>query len=41
VAWVSQTEIRDRLLELSKSLTTFITDLHAEEARVKGKQAKM
>jgi metallo-beta-lactamase family protein len=41
VAWVSQTEIRDRLLELSKSLTTFITDLHAEEASVKGKQAKM
>jgi metallo-beta-lactamase family protein len=37
----SQTEIRDRLLEMSKSLTTFITDLHAEESDPKGKQAKM
>jgi metallo-beta-lactamase family protein len=41
VSWVSQTEIRDRLLELNKALTTFITDLHQEESVPKHNQAKM
>jgi metallo-beta-lactamase family protein len=41
VSWVSQTEIRDRLLELNKTLTSFITDLHTEESDEKRKRAKM
>jgi metallo-beta-lactamase family protein len=41
VPWVTQTEIRDRLLEMNKALTTFITDLHTEESDPKRTQAKM
>ncbi|MFW6235341.1 MAG: MBL fold metallo-hydrolase RNA specificity domain-containing protein [Desulfovibrionales bacterium] len=39
--WVAQTELRDRMLELNKTLTTFITDVVVEQDAKDKKETKL